>query len=483
MPAQSKITEEVLQTVRQHLTENPKFDQTALAATLGINRGTLAKAVMLAKADAATPSASQDTGATRGIAFEDIHISGFNPRKTFDEQELAELADSIAANGLLQNLVVRPLEGAPDENTFILIAGERRYRAIGLLREDGRWPEDRLLDCRVIDADDGDHLALALLENLQRQDVPPLEEADAFAQLQDMDPERWSAKAIAEKIGRTPRYVFSRLSFARKLSPVARHALETKMITIEGARILTAAPQEAQAEILSQYEEGETIDTGDLKWELKGTLINVSDALFDIDESGLETVEMDGDRYFADRKAAIEAQMKAVRAKAKELKKDWAFIEVLEPGTYIHASGFRQTNTSKEKGGGAVIQIDNEDYEVTILTGCTKNPQNVPQPQRAPILSTEEYKAKQLAEHQARIAEEKAILDAFNSVTPNLETDYAEPPADDSAAKCCMDGCKFRVTLCYSAPREFHVCTNPNSPRAGMLTREDQAGAGCFEVA
>ncbi|MDE1896883.1 MAG: ParB/RepB/Spo0J family partition protein [Rhodospirillales bacterium] len=480
MPFPSKITEEVLQTVRQHLAENPKFDQKALAVQLGINRGTLAKAVMQAQAETAAPATTaQGAGMTQAIAFDDIVISGFNPRKTFEEQELADLAESIAVNGLLQNLVLRPHNG----DKFLLIAGERRYRAIGRLREDGRWPEDRPIDCRVIDADDGDHLALALLENLQRQDVPPLEEADAFAQLQDMDPERWSAKAIAEKIGRTPRYVFSRLSFARKLSPVARHALETKMITIEGARILTAAPQEAQAEILSQYEEGETIDTGDLKWELKGTLINVSHALFDVEVSGLEIVEVDGENFFADRKAAVEAQMKAVRAKAKELKKDWAFVEVLEPGTYLYASGFCQTNTSKEKGGGAVIEIDTEDYEVTIHIGCTKRPQTTPQQPRTPILSTEEYKAKQLAEHQARMAEEKAKLDAFNSVTSKLETDYAEPPADDSPDKCCMDGCKFRVLLCYSAPREFHVCTNPNSPRAGMLTREDQAGSGCFEVA
>lgn len=484
MPAQSKITDELLHTVRQQFAENQNVNQSALAATLGVDRKTIGKALLLIQAESASGNNTQPTGATQGLRWENIIVGSLNPRKTFDEQELADLAASIAANGLLQNLVVRPypLPGQPDRH--MLIAGERRYRAIGLLREDGRWPESQLIDCRVINADEGDHLALALLENLQRQDVPPLEEADAFAQLQDLDPEKWNSKVIAAKIGRTTRYVQMRLSFSRKLSPVARHALATKMLTIEGARMLTATSIEKQEEILSQYEDGAQISVQNLEWNIQEALLPVEIAVFDVESSGLEMVELGGAQFFADRKLAVEAQMKAVREQAKALRKEWAFVEVLEPGEWPSGAGFLTgCDVTKENGGGVVIQIFQDDYEVTIHKGCIKREQNAA-PSTAPTtISTEDYQKKRAAEQAALEAEKKAEFERFNAVAPKLDSDYAVPPEEDSPNKCCRDGCKFRVLLGYSAPGEFHVCTKPNSPRAGMLTREDQGGASCFEVA
>ncbi|MFQ3670945.1 MAG: ParB/RepB/Spo0J family partition protein [Verrucomicrobiia bacterium] len=100
-----------------------------------------------------------------------IHPSPLQPRKHFDETKLAELADSIRARGLIEPLVVRP-----QGDTFELIAGERRWRAaqtVGLTE----------LPVIVRHASDRELLELALIENLQRADLNPVEEAQAFAQL------------------------------------------------------------------------------------------------------------------------------------------------------------------------------------------------------------------------------------------------------------------------------------------------------------
>jgi ParB family chromosome partitioning protein len=81
------------------------------------------------------------------------------------------------------------------------------------------WDMATTIPCRLVPANTGANLAIALLENLARENVPPLEEADAFAQLQKLDPVAWSTANIADRIGKTPRYVYQRLSLVNKLAP------------------------------------------------------------------------------------------------------------------------------------------------------------------------------------------------------------------------------------------------------------------------
>lgn len=107
----------------------------------------------------------------RRVPLRDIHPCPFQPRKDFSEESLRELADSIREQGIVQPLVVRRRDGR-----FELIAGERRWRAAQLLQ---------LAEVPVLvrEADDGVALELALIENLQREDLNPLEEAQGYAQL------------------------------------------------------------------------------------------------------------------------------------------------------------------------------------------------------------------------------------------------------------------------------------------------------------
>ncbi len=123
------------------------------------------------------------------VAVDRITPSPFQPRRSFDEGKIEELAASIRNQGIIQPLVVRP-RGSDYE----LIAGERRWRAAikaGLSR----------VPVVVRSANDHEALQLALVENLQREDLNPIEEAAGYRRLQEEF--RWSQEEMAEKVGKS----------------------------------------------------------------------------------------------------------------------------------------------------------------------------------------------------------------------------------------------------------------------------------------
>ncbi len=95
------------------------------------------------------------------------------PRQNFDKEALAQLADSIAANGVLQPILVRP---STQEGFYQIIAGERRWRA-------ARMAGISEIPARIVDVDDREAMALALVENLQREDLNPVEQARGLRRL------------------------------------------------------------------------------------------------------------------------------------------------------------------------------------------------------------------------------------------------------------------------------------------------------------
>jgi ParB family chromosome partitioning protein len=123
------------------------------------------------------------------VAVDRITPSPFQPRRSFDETKIEELATSIRNQGIIQPLVVRP-----KNDDFELIAGERRWRAAmkaGLIR----------VPVVVRDASDREALQLALVENLQREDLNPIEEASGYRRLQEEF--HWSQEETAEKVGKS----------------------------------------------------------------------------------------------------------------------------------------------------------------------------------------------------------------------------------------------------------------------------------------
>lgn len=136
----------------------------------------------------AAPEPKQES-ANLEIDVERITPSPFQPRRSFDEAKIEELASSIRNQGIIQPLVVRP-----KADQFELIAGERRWRAAikaGLSH----------VPVVVRQASDHEALQLALVENLQREDLNPIEEANGYKRLQEEF--RWSQEEMAERVGKS----------------------------------------------------------------------------------------------------------------------------------------------------------------------------------------------------------------------------------------------------------------------------------------
>ena len=151
----------------------------------GLGRGLSA----LIPSAAAPKIETRDERSTSEIAVDRITPSPFQPRRTFDEAKIDELASSIRNQGIIQPLVVRP-----QGDGFELIAGERRWRAAmraGLNR----------VPVVVRDASDHEALQLALVENLQREDLNPIEEASGYRRLQEEF--HWSQEEMADKVGKS----------------------------------------------------------------------------------------------------------------------------------------------------------------------------------------------------------------------------------------------------------------------------------------
>src|SRR4051812_49026054 len=172
----------------------------------------------------AAEAPARENSDLRRIRIADITPNRFQPRRTFTEPELAELEASIRANGLLQPITVRTQPGGGWE----LVAGERRLRAAGRLG----WAE---IPAVVRDFDDRAMLTLALVENLQRADLNPLEEAEGYQRL--IDEFGLTQLQVADAVGKDRTSITNLL---RVLSlPVAiRQLVEAGQITAGHARAL-----------------------------------------------------------------------------------------------------------------------------------------------------------------------------------------------------------------------------------------------------
>lgn len=163
-----------------------------------------------------------------------LRPSPFNPRKVFDPEALNELAASLRQVGILEPLLVRPVPAAAGEPDFEIVAGERRYRAAQLA-------ELAEVPCLVRELDDATALEHAVLENLQRQDLQPLEEAEGFAAL--IERGGYTVTQLAERLGKSVRHVYGRLAL-RKLAPELVEAIATGRLPASAGELIIAAAGE-----------------------------------------------------------------------------------------------------------------------------------------------------------------------------------------------------------------------------------------------
>jgi ParB family transcriptional regulator, chromosome partitioning protein len=153
------------------------------------------------------------------------------PRLSYDEDSLTELADSIREHGVLQPILVRPA-GAQ----FELIAGERRWRA-------SRMAERDTIPAIVVDFDESTALEVSIIENLQREDVSPLEEAAMFRKMTDTF--GYSVRQLAQKVGKDKGYVENRLRLSNAPADI-RELVSLRKDTISHAYELMKITDERQ---------------------------------------------------------------------------------------------------------------------------------------------------------------------------------------------------------------------------------------------
>lgn len=205
------------------------------------------------------------------IKLSAIAPSPLNPRTTFDQQSIDELAESIKTHGIIQPMTVRK----SGKNKYELVCGHRRYRAakIAGLKE---------VDCIERELTDEQALEVMLLENFQRKDVHPMEEAAGFAALQRMN--RMNVSQIAERVGKSRQYVAERIKLDRLIDPLKTHFFEGRFNLSTAAQI-AAMPEEAQQEWMDEQYEGRR------DWSqsnlLKALDTNLDSAKFDIKDEKL----------------------------------------------------------------------------------------------------------------------------------------------------------------------------------------------------
>jgi ParB family transcriptional regulator, chromosome partitioning protein len=165
----------------------------------------------------------------RVVAIELLRANSRNPRRSFDSGELADLASSIAEHGMVQPILVRPEEKGPG---YEIIAGERRWRAA---------QQARLHEVPVIvrEASDREALELAIIENIQRADLNPLEEAAGFRQL--MEEHGYSQAELGNTLGKSRSHVANTLRLLKLPDSVQAMLVSGELSAGHARTLVTAA--------------------------------------------------------------------------------------------------------------------------------------------------------------------------------------------------------------------------------------------------
>jgi len=181
--------------------------------------------------------AAPEAGGVREVPVAKVVASPWQPRSTFDTDALSELVESVKVHGVLQPLLVREVGGK-----FELIAGERRLRAsqAALLKK---------VPVIVIEASDEKALEIALIENLQREDLNPIEEAEGYALLQKKF--SLTQEQVAEQVGKARASVANALRLL-ELSDGIRKYVAEGLLSVGHAKVLLSLDSEKEKETLAR---------------------------------------------------------------------------------------------------------------------------------------------------------------------------------------------------------------------------------------
>ncbi|KAA2274986.1 MULTISPECIES: nucleoid occlusion protein [Staphylococcus] len=172
------------------------------------------------------------------IQIERIVPNRYQPRQVFDSSKITELAESIDEHGLLQPIVVRPIE----ENMYEIIAGERRFRALQSLHKSQA-------DVIIRHMNDEETAVVALIENIQRENLSAVEEAEAYKKLLEIGGTTQSE--LAKSLGKSQSFIANKLRLL-KLAPKVISRLREGKITERHARAVLSLKEDDQEKLIEQ---------------------------------------------------------------------------------------------------------------------------------------------------------------------------------------------------------------------------------------
>lgn len=277
----------------------------------------------------------------------------YQPRKVFDQTEIQELAQTISEHGLLQPIVVR--EFRPGE--YEIIAGERRFRAVKLLE----WEKIPAIVEKMSDAESA---SLALIENLQRAQLSPVEEAQAYKQLMEFN--NLTQAALAKGMGKSQSFVANKLRLLKLIKPVQNAILDGR-ITERHGRALLGLDEDQQRTLLMEIvnQHWNVRETEDAVARLLGKPTSAEKAAQQALEQVAEASDAAEPAQASSEPAKQTAKTPAKKTRTK--KKQPKSIKVNDPRIAVNTIK-HSIKMVKDSGVAAkVSEKDTEDsYEITI---------------------------------------------------------------------------------------------------------------------
>lgn len=173
----------------------------------------------------------------REVLISDIKVNPYQPRTYFDENAIVELSNSIQETGLVHPITLREAEDG-----YELIAGERRLRACMKLGY-------KKITANIMDKNDNESMYMALIENIQREDLSSIEEAKAYVKIIELN--NISQSELARKLGKSQPSIANKIRLLN-LDDNIQNAIEAKLISERHARAMLSLDKDKQNEILNK---------------------------------------------------------------------------------------------------------------------------------------------------------------------------------------------------------------------------------------
>lgn len=288
-----------------------------------------------------------------------------NPRRHVDKEAIAGLAESIKADGVLQNLVVEK----QGDGKFRVITGSRRLLALKLLKRQGVIDEDYKVPVEIRKFEDGDALRIATIENVQRSDLEPIDEADAFAKMLQSGA---AIEDVMAKTGLSEQTIRRRLALS-DLCDEVREGVQKSEIPLGIAQAMTLGTHDQQRALLHDLREGADLDAETIRDTLCDQKPSAAIAIFELEKyTGTFTRDLfaaEETTYFDDVDQFFALQREAVEALAETYRKKAAWVDVFNS---YSVPAWQYGEAKNRKHAGVVINL-HPSGKVEIKTGLVRH--------------------------------------------------------------------------------------------------------------